>query len=171
MAPIRLVTADVSRRITYFYSKPFYTSIGLMFTLCFGAPLAAFACSSGDWRIFVPALLVWGVVFYLILSVKTRKIKKAREVYEFGREATIYFEGMDLNYSVQVNGAPQPVIVLRVNGEIVKVKTFNQRVIRAFDVPVQKAYILDKYPGIILPENLFTMDMAKQSPKFRSIEI
>jgi len=171
MVPIRLVTDDVSRRIAYFYSKPFYTSFGLMFNLCFGAPLVFFGASMGGWEIFIPLFLIWAFIFYLIASVKTKKIKKAEEVYEFGYEAPVYFLGVDHNYNVQVNGAPQPVILLRVNNEVIKVKTFSQRVIRAFDVPEQKAYIMDKYPDIILPENLFTMNMANPSTKLRSIDM
>ncbi|MGF7076038.1 hypothetical protein ABIC84_003996 [Mucilaginibacter sp. 3215] len=171
MVPIRLITDDVSRRITYFYSKPFYTSFGLMFNPCFGAPLIVFFGSIGGWIIFVPLLLAWAGIFYLILSVKSKKIKKAKEVYEFGYETTIYFQGIDYNYSVQVNGAPQPMILLRINSETIKVKTFNQRVIRAFDVPVQRTYMMDKYPDIILPENLFSMNMANPSTKLRSIDM
>ncbi|WEA00431.1 hypothetical protein [Mucilaginibacter sp. SJ] len=128
----------MSRRITYFYSKPFYTSFGLMFNLCFGAPLIVFFGSIGGWIIFVPLLLAWAGIFYLILSVKSKKIKKAKEVYEFGYETTIYFQGIDYNYSVQVNGAPQPVILLRINSETIRVKTFNQRVIRALTFPFKR---------------------------------
>lgn len=171
MEPVRLVTDDVSRRITSFYSKPFYTSFGLMFTLCFGAPLVGTFGSMGGWKIFLPLLLIWGVIFYLILSVKIKKIKKAKEVYSFGRETIIHFQGLDYNYSVQVNGAPQPVILLGLNGETIKIKTFNQRVIRAFEVPVQKAYIMEKHPDVILPETLFTMNMANKPTKLRSIDM
>ena len=171
MAPLRLITNDVNRRIRYFYSKPFYTNFGLMFTLCFGVPVIGCLGSIGGWRIFIPLLLVWGIIFYLILSVKSRKIKKAKEVFQAGRETTIYFQGLEYNYSVQVNGAPQTVILLRINGETIKVKTFNRRVIKAFEAPVQKAYIMDKYPDIILPETLFTADVTSQPTPLRSIDM
>jgi len=167
----RAITADVRNRISYFYTRPFYTSFGLMFTLCFGAPVVGVLGSIGGWKIFTGLLLVWALIFYRILSVKTRKIKKAKEVYATGRTVTIYAEGLEHNYNTQINGAPQPVILLRVEGEIVKIKTFNQRVIRAFDVPVQQAYVLDKYPDILLPERLFTMDMANIPAKSRAIEL
>jgi len=171
MPQIRLITDDVSRRINYFYSKPFYTNFGLMFTLCFGAPIVAVSAGLGGWYTFIPLLIVWAFIFYLILAVKGRKIKKAKEVFEFGREVTIYFEGLDYNYAMKINGAPQPVILLRLNGEIIKIKTFSQRVIRAFDAAVQKAYVMDKYPDVILPENLFTMELANKGTKSRSISM
>jgi len=142
-----------------------------MFTLCFGVPVVGCLGSIGGWRIFIPLALVWGGIFYLLLSVKAKKIKKAREVYLSGRETTIYFQGLDYNYNVKVNGAPQPVVLLRIGGETIRVKSFSRRVINAFSVPEQKAYVLDKYPDIILPEALVTGDLAAQSAAARSINM
>lgn len=172
MSSIRLLTDDVTRRIIYFYSKPFYTNFGFMFTLAFGLPLIGVVSAIGGWMALAALGALWFfLLFHFLYGIKLSKVKKAKEVYEFGPEEMIYFEGIGYNYGIKVNGAPQPVVSIRKNGETIRIKTFARQVIAAFEVAAQKAYVMDKYPEIILPETLFTMNIDGKQQKTRSINI
>ncbi|RFZ90393.1 hypothetical protein D0C36_21615 [Mucilaginibacter conchicola] len=171
MTAIRLLNNEAELRISYFYAKPFYMNFGFVFTLAFGLPIVATSFVLGNIYLSAGILLVWIALLYLILSVKKRKIKQAKEVYQFGSEEMIYFQGLSYNYGMKINGAPQPVINLNKNGELIQIKSFSRRVIAAFDAPVQKAYVLDKYPDIILPEKLFSMILNPRTEKTREINI
>jgi hypothetical protein len=126
---------------------------------------------------------LWGILAFFAIVIFTdryllnKKIARAKEVYQYGNEITIYLESGSRNYGKTMNGMPQRIINIRKNDELVSIKTFSPRVIAAFSVPQQKAYVYDKYPDIILPEIIFSNSFYNPSivgqpqQKSRSIEI
>lgn len=142
----------------------------------------------GDWTIIILALGIVGITIFLPWNMPTRiiisflfciiiicidvlkhkqKMSKAIEVYKFGNEVQIYLEEIFNNYGYRINGMPQKIIQIRKDNELLKVKTFSDRVIRAFTIPVQTAFIHNKYPNIILPSSIFSKNYYNPNQSFK----
>lgn len=174
---MRLLTPTAIRQIAYFYKRPVPIGFGTIFAVAFVPWLPIVMGMIMNFNSFWLVVVVEVAIIGMDQYVFRRKITRAREVYQFGDEITIYLEGMGSNYGSKMNGAPQQVITIRKGGdtELLKIKTFSPRVVKAFSLPSQKAFILDKYPGILLPETIFSAgyfdpDKPKQ-PRSKSINI
>ncbi len=174
---IRLETNEAEKQLRYFYKRPAYLAFGTFFILGFGMIIPIF----GGLALGINPL--WGILAFFAIVIFTdryllnKKMARAKEVYQYGDEVTIYLESESRNYGKTMNGMPERVINIRKNDELVSIKTFSPRVIGAFSIPQQKAYVYDKYPDIILPEIIFSSSfynpaMANEPrQKSRSIEI
>jgi len=157
----RILTADAANQVKYFYKTGVPFSWWTIAVVCPGASLVALLVPAllGKFTaltFLVPVILFATAGFGIDQYFRNRKITRAKEVYQYGDEVTIYFESGTVNWGSKVNGAPQKLIYIRKGGETITIKTFEQKVKLAFEVPVQKAYYLTKYPDILLPQSIFS---------------
>ena len=125
--------------------------------------------------------LTAGIYVALVIGIDqllhSRKVVKAKAAYRFGNETNISLVNIVNNYSLKMGGRPQQIITIDKGGEVVKIRTFSNRVIDAFAPASQKAYVDARYPDVVLPAIIFTKgfydpDMPERPrPKIKSFDI
>ena len=102
--------------------------------------------------------------FFVLLRIwrRRRSIGRATYVYEYGEEGQLEYNSISDNYGFKVNGAPQQVISLLLNGKPLQIKTFNPNLVTVYTIPRQAAYTHPRYPGVTVPAGLFRLQPVMQ---------
>jgi hypothetical protein len=111
--------------------------------------------------------LITGVIISALLLLRRRyvirkTIRLAKHVYEYGTPATMTLVNRANNYSFKVNGAPQQVITIDIDGHQTGIKTFASRVIDVYTIPQQTVYIHSAYPKMQVPAGIFQLTPQPQ---------
>ncbi|WP_223651802.1 hypothetical protein [Hymenobacter psoromatis] len=170
--PVRTLSPDQKEAIRYFY-KP--QSGAVLFLIIF-LPLL-FSLIMGGANNNVPLGIGIGVAIIGLLLLgrrwnSQRKMTRAEFIYEYGSPETVLFQSLGANYGLRVNGQPQPVINLVRGNELLKIKTFDSRIITAFMLPQQTVYTHPKYPNVLVPSGLFSLSRtSSQQVKTRTVGV
>ena len=163
--PTRSLDETKRAAIKVFYTPGFvgiYLAILLPITLGLSLGGAFFGLWPG---------LIAGVSITMLLLLRRRlkiknNIRKAEYVYEYGDQQTLRFTGISNNYSYKVNGAPQQVIALTIDGRPFEIRTFNANLIRVYTIPEQPVFTHPEYKNTLVPAGLFLLpqDTKPRSP-------
>ena len=169
----RLATPEQAKRIRHFYywtnlSSEFFVWLlwplplwwGLRFVLgILLTPEFAFQHLNEP---FYGAVLAGFIAWRLRL--RQQRAAHALQAYQVGQQVVIYLVSMTENWGAKINGRPRHIITLRKGNELLTIKTFDSTVIEAFSPTAQVAYVLAKYPDIVLPASIVEAPDDDQPP-------
>lgn len=166
--PLRTLTPDKEALLRKFYAPSgmgLFLATYLPLTICLSVGGAFFSAISG----LVAGLLISALSVTLRQLSYRSRVKKASYVYEYGAQNEIQFSDISSNYSFKVNGAPQQIITVLLNGQPIKIKTFKQTLLSVYMIPQQVAYTHPDYSGTIVPSGLFNLVWGEPKKGFARV--
>lgn len=179
MSP-RLLTPELAKQIRHFY---YWTNLGSEFFVWLLWPVGIYwglsflvgLVSSDE----VADQYVTANVYFVVLALlvgwrlwrRRQNAAHATEAYQLGRAVPIYLVSVANNWGFKLNGVPRSIITLRKEDELLTIKTFDSTVVDAYGLPSQTAYVLDKYPSIVLPASILVNDSQPPHLRTRNVSI
>lgn len=154
--PLRSLAPDKETLLRKFYAPSgmgLFLATYLPLTICLSIGGAFFSATTG----LAAALFISAVWLTLRHSAYRSRMKKASYVYQYGGENEMQFSDVSSNYSYKVNGAPQQIITVLLNGKPIKIKTFSSTLLSVYMIPQQAAYTHPDYPDTVVPSGLFSL--------------
>ena len=179
MSP-RLLTPEQAKQIRRFYywtnlGSEFFVwllwPVGIYWGLSFLVGLVSSDKVADQYTTVDVYLSILGVLIGWRLWRWRQNAAHAMEAYQLGRAVPIYLVSVANNWGFKLNGVPRSIITLRKEDELLTIKTFDSTVVDAYSLPSQTAYVLDKYPSIVLPASILVDDSQQPYLRTRNVSI
>ncbi len=158
----RSLDSEKQRAIEYFYrpSSGVWLFLATFLPITFGLSIGA-AFFDIWWGLGCGVLIA--VIWAALKTASIRKkIRQAVYVYAYGEERELVCTGISSNYGLKVNGRPQQVISLLVDGAPTEIRTFDAKCIQVYSIPRQTAFIDSEYKNVIVPSGLFLLSIPEK---------